>query len=62
MPNYWYDDIKFYLTCGNTPLNLDPKKRRALRLIYVPFQLINNVLFRKNCDGIFLTFLRKRRI
>jgi hypothetical protein len=47
MPNSWYNDIKFYLTHGTTPQNLNPKNRRALRLISAPFQLINDVLFRK---------------
>jgi hypothetical protein len=46
--NSWFDDIKFYLTHGSTPRHLDPKKRRALRLKFSPFQLVNGVLFRKN--------------
>jgi hypothetical protein len=48
MPNSWYNDIKFYLIHGTTPQHLDPKRRRELRLKYAPFQLINDVLFRKN--------------
>jgi hypothetical protein len=47
-PNYWDDDIKFYLKHGTTPLNLDSKNIRELIHRSAPFQLINNVLFRKN--------------
>jgi hypothetical protein len=43
----WYSDIKFYLIHGTTPEHLDPKKRRELRLRSAPFQMINDVLFRK---------------
>jgi hypothetical protein len=47
------------LTHGSTPCNLDPKNRRALRLKYESFHLINDVLFRKNFDGVFLRCLEK---
>jgi hypothetical protein len=43
--NSWYENIKFYLTDGSSPHNIDPKNRRALRLISTSFQLINDVLF-----------------
>jgi hypothetical protein len=55
----WYSDIKFYLTHGTTPEHLEPKKRRALRLRYSPFQMINDVLFRKKIDGVLLRCLEK---
>jgi hypothetical protein len=45
VPNSWYNDIEFYLLHGSTPRNVDPKKRRVLRLMYASFQLINDVLF-----------------
>jgi hypothetical protein len=54
MPNSWYNDIRFYLLHGTTPRNIYPKNRRALRLKSSPFQLINDVLFRKNFDGVLL--------
>jgi hypothetical protein len=57
--NSWYENIRFYLTHGSSPHNLDPKNRRALRLKYASFQLINDVLFRKNFDGVFLRCLEK---
>ena len=55
----WYDHIKFFLHNGFAPETLDPKKHRALRLKSSPYQLINDVLFRKNYDGVFLRCLEK---
>ena len=55
----WYDHIKFFLHNGFSPETLDPKKRRALRMKSAPYQLIDNVLFRKNYDGVFLRCLEK---
>ena len=55
----WYDHIKFFLHNGFAPETLDPKKCRALRLKSAPYQLIDNVLFRKNYDGVFLRCLEK---
>jgi hypothetical protein len=57
--NSWYDDIKLYLTYGSTPYHLDHKNKRALRLKSAPFQLINDVLFRKNFDGVLMRCLEK---
>jgi hypothetical protein len=57
MPNLWYNDIKFYLIHGTNPKHIDPKRRRALRLKYEPFQLINDVFFRKCFDGVLLCCL-----
>ena len=54
-----YDHIKFFLHNGFSLETLDPKKRRALRLKSTPYQLIDNVLLRKNYDGVFLRFLEK---
>ena len=55
----WYDDIRFYLIHGYAPPTLDFKKRRTLRLKATPYQFIDNVLFRKNYDGVFLKCLEK---
>ena len=55
----WYDDIKFYIIQGSTPHQLDPKKRRALRLKSSSFQLVNGILFRQNFDGILMRCLEK---
>jgi hypothetical protein len=54
VPNSWYNDIIFYLLHGTTPRNLDPKNKRALRLRYASFQLINDILFQKNFYGVFM--------
>jgi hypothetical protein len=39
VPNFWYNDIKFYLIHGTNPQHIDPKKRRALRLKSTPFSI-----------------------
>jgi len=44
---------------GSAPRNLDPKNRRELRLKSASFQLINDVLFQRNFDGVFLRCLEK---
>jgi hypothetical protein len=58
-PNSWYDKIRFYLTHGSSPCNIDPQNIRELRLKSSFFQLINDILFRKNFDGVFLHCLEK---
>ena len=55
----WYDDIKFYLTHGYAPPTLYFKKCRTLRLKVSPYQFIDNVLFQRNYDGVFLGCLEK---
>jgi hypothetical protein len=58
-PNYCYENIRFYLMHGYAPHNIDTKKRRTIRLKSASFQLINDILFRKNFDGVFLRCLEK---
>ena len=53
----WYDDIRFYLTHGYAPPNLDFNKSSNLILKATPYQFIDNVLFRINYDGVFLMCL-----
>ena len=55
----WYTDIRTYIETGSAPDHLDPRKKRAVRLKSAPYQLINNVLFRKNADGVLLRCLEK---
>jgi hypothetical protein len=57
--NFWYENIKFYLKHGSNPCDLDPKIRRSLRLKSTSFQLINDVLFRNNFDGVRMRCLEK---
>jgi hypothetical protein len=57
--NAWYENIRFYLLHGSAPRNLDPKNRKSLRLKFASFQLINDILFQKNFDGVFLRSLEK---
>jgi hypothetical protein len=55
----WYDDIKFCLEHGSAPHHLDPTKRRALRLKYASFHLVNGILFCQNFDGVLMRCLEK---
>ena len=43
----WYHDIKFFLLHGNAPEHLDSRTKRALRLRSAPYQLIDNILFKR---------------
>jgi len=44
---------------GNAPEHLDPCNKRALRLRSAPYQLIDNILFRKNFKGVLLRCLER---
>ena len=57
--NSWYNDLKYYLTHGRSPSYLDARKRRALRLKYAQYQMIDGVLFRQNYDNVLLRCLEK---
>ena len=50
----WYTDIRVFLEIGTAPDYLEPKKRRALRFKSAPYLLIDNILFRRNLDGVLL--------
>lgn len=56
-----YSDLIFYLTHGYTPLALDLKKKRALRLKANKYQLVNSVLFKINYDSMLLRCLEKTK-
>jgi hypothetical protein len=60
IPDSQYSDLVYYLTHGTTPSHLDFKKKRALRIKSTQYQLINNVLFRKNYDSMLLRCLEKQ--
>ena len=55
----WYIDLRTLLETGTTLDYLEPRKRRALRLKYAPYLLIDNNLFRRNSDGVLLCCLDK---
>ena len=55
----WCNDLKYYLTHGSSPSHLDAWKRRALRLKYAQYQMINGVLFHQNYDNVLLRCLEK---
>ena len=44
LKNSWYNDLKYYLTHGSSPSHLDSQKKRALRLKYAQYQMIDGVL------------------
>lgn len=56
----WYNDINKYLQHGTSPSNLNSRQKRALRLRSSQYQLINDILFRKNYDSVFLRCLKKQ--
>jgi hypothetical protein len=54
-----YYELKYYLKHGYNLNHLDAKRRRALRLKYTQYKLINGILFRKNYDGVLLRCLEE---
>eukprot|EP00253_Pinus_taeda_P030951 PITA_30951 len=54
-----YADTIYYLKNGDAPAHLDHTKKRALRLKAKQYQLINDVLFKRNYDSVLLRCLEK---
>eukprot|EP00253_Pinus_taeda_P024750 PITA_24750 len=54
-----YADIIYFLKNGYAPSHLDHTKKRSLRLKAKQYQLINDILFRKNYDYVLLRCLEK---
>ena len=54
-----YADLIFYLKNGYAPSNLSCKNKCALTLKATKYEIIDDVLFRKNYDSILLRFLEK---
>lgn len=54
-----YAYLKFYLKNGYAPMHLNYKKKHALRLKSNQYELIDDVLFRKNYDSVLLRCLEK---
>ena len=54
-----YADTIYYLKNGYAPAHLDHTKKRALRLKAKQYQLINDVLFKRNYDSVLLRCLEK---
>jgi hypothetical protein len=48
----WYEKLNYLLHHGTCPENLNPRERRALKLKYAQYHLINLVLFLVNYDGV----------
>jgi len=57
-----YVDIIFYLKNGYAPMQLSYKRKRASRIKYKQYEIINDVLFRKNYDFVFLRCLEKSEV
>ena len=55
----WYHDIKFFLLHGNAPEHLDSRSKIYLILRSAPYQLIDNILFKKNFKGVLLRCLER---
>eukprot|EP00253_Pinus_taeda_P011951 PITA_11951 len=56
---YLYADTIYYLKNGYAPAHLDHTKKRALRLKAKQYQLIDDVLFKRNSDSVLLRCLEK---
>jgi hypothetical protein len=54
----WYGKLIYLLHHGNFPESLNPEERRALRLKYAQYHLINSILFCVNYDGVLLICLK----
>ena len=55
----WYKYLTHYLQQGYLPEQWNSKQRRAFRLKSPSYQIIDEVLFRKNYDGVFLRCLEQ---
>ena len=53
------DDVKFDLIHGYSPPTLEFNNLKKLRLKSKSYQFIDNVLFHRNYDGVFLRSLEK---
>jgi hypothetical protein len=62
IPGSQYLDLVYYLNHGTAPSLFGLKKKRALRIKSIQYQLINNVLFRKSYDSILLRCLEKQEV
>jgi hypothetical protein len=51
--------IFFIMRCAQVIGHLNSKERRALRLKYAQYHLINSMLFRRNYAGVLLRCLEK---
>ena len=58
-PYSWCQYLVHYLQEGYFPEHWNSKQLRALRLKSASYQIIDGVLFRKNCDGVFLRCLEQ---
>jgi hypothetical protein len=57
----WYGYIIFYLRSGQFPATMNPKERRTLKMKSNQYVLIDDILFRRNYDGILLRCVGHRR-
>eukprot|EP00253_Pinus_taeda_P019263 PITA_19263 len=58
---YLYADTIYYLKNGYAPAHLDHTKKRAQRLKAKQYQLIDDVLFKRNYDSVLLRCLEKTK-
>jgi hypothetical protein len=57
----WYIDIIFYLMFGQFPVTMNPKERRTLKMKSSQYVMIDDILFRRNYDGILLRCVDERK-
>jgi hypothetical protein len=56
----WYEKLTYLMHHGTCPKNLNPRERRALKLKFAQYRLINLVLFWVNYDGVLLICLKPK--
>jgi len=58
----WYNNLKKYLQHDIAPNHWKSKQKRALRLKFAHYQLINVIMFRRNYDNVLLKYLEKQDV
>ena len=61
-PESWYRDLVHYLQAGLFPKHWNSKQRRALHLKSASYQIVEEIIFRKNYDGVLLKCLEKEDV
>lgn len=55
----WFSDITYYLTYGECPEYLTSKARRSLKLKYTKYVIVDDVLYKRGLDDMFLRCVDK---
>ena len=58
----WIEDMTTFLSGGGYPQGLDKTKRRQFRLQSIPYALVNQVLFRRDLNGVLLRCINSDQV